>query len=82
MQRVVTDYCTVVCDGCGTEYPSAHEYDPKRPVPQGIYLPVEFTVYGGLEYCAKCIKNINERNDAELAELRGEIVLGSEVPTA
>lgn len=71
MQNVIADSrAVVICDRCGTEYPSKSGYDKKRPVPQDIYVPDDFEVIEGLEYCAKCAKAIHERDAEALKELR------------
>jgi len=63
MQNVIADErAVVICDMCGTEYPAAHDYDPKRPVPQKIYVPEDFEVLeDGREVCQWCKSKIHEQ---------------------
>jgi DNA-directed RNA polymerase subunit RPC12/RpoP len=74
MQNVIADErVVVICDQCGTEYPSASEYDPKRPAPQDIYVPEDFEVLeDGREICQRC----NQKRVMEEQEL-----LDSKVPS-
>lgn len=61
MQNVIADErVVVICDMCGTEYPSASEYDPNRPVAQAIYVPNDFEVLeDGREICQRCSKRLS-----------------------